>query len=115
MIQPTILIIDQNKENTSLIKNIFEDRYEAIFAYSSDHGLRLFKDLNMKIRVVLLSAEISNSNGIDVLLQIKKINSVPKIIIVADNKTLKTAVTVMKAGAFDYITLPFKKNLYFAL
>jgi DNA-binding NtrC family response regulator len=111
MIRPTILIIDKDKNNTSLITSILDNRYETLFSYTSNHGLKQFKDLCMKIRIVLLRAEISDANSIDILNQMKKISNTPKIILFSDHKTIETAVTAMKAGAFDYIGIPFNRKI----
>ena len=54
-------------------------------------------------------------DGLEVLQQIKALDEQVEVILVTAVKTVRTAVTAMKLGAFDYLTKPFEEEEVLAL
>jgi two-component system response regulator HydG len=67
-------------------------------------GLEKFKESNFD--VVLCDFRLGDMDGVDILKEIKKINSDTVVIIITGYSDVKMAVEVMRLGAFDYITKP---------
>jgi two-component system response regulator HydG len=78
--------------------------YEAEAAYTATGGISKFKEENFDI--VICDYKLGDKNGKDVLIEIKKINPTAVVIIITGYSHIKTAVEVIKAGAFDYIAKP---------
>ena len=57
--------------------------------------------------VILLDLQLPDLNGLNVLNQVKQINSRIQVIIITAHSNVDTAIQAMKGGAFDYINKPF--------
>ena len=85
---------------------ILKDAYEVATAASGTEGLEVLS--RAPTAVVLLDILMPGPDGLEVLEQIKQCGpGAPQVIMLTATKTVKTAVTAMKLGAFDYITKPF--------
>ena len=60
--------------------------------------------------MVLLDIRLPGMDGLEVLQQIKALDEQVEVILVTAVKTVRTAVTAMKLGAFDYLTKPFEEE-----
>ncbi len=100
-----VLIIDDDADICALLcRYLNKNGYEAEAAYTASGGLSKFKEENYDI--VLCDYKLGDKNGKDVLIEIKKINPNAVVIIITGYSHIKTAVEVIKAGAFDYIAKP---------
>lgn len=100
-----VLIIDDDADICSLLcRYLNKNGYEAEAAYTATGGISKFKEENYDI--VLCDYKLGDKNGKDVLLEIKKNNPNAVVIIITGYSHIKTAVEVIKAGAFDYIAKP---------
>src|SRR6476646_1310313 len=100
-----ILIIDDDLDMCLLLTRfLIKKGYEAEAAHSATKGLAKFAEGNFDI--VLCDFRLGDKDGKDVLLKIKEINPQTIVIIITGYSDIKTAVDVIKLGAFDYITKP---------
>ena len=100
-----ILIIDDDLDMCLLLtKYLVKKGYEADSAHSAAKGLAKFAEGHYDI--VLCDFRLGDKDGKDVLLKIKEINHQTIVIIITGYSDIKTAVDVIKLGAFDYITKP---------
>ncbi len=100
-----VLIIDDDADICSLLtRYLNKNGYEAEAAYTASGGISKFKEVNYDI--VLCDYKLGDKNGKDVLVELKKINPATVVIIITGYSHIKTAVEVIKAGAFDYIAKP---------
>lgn len=100
-----VLIIDDDADICSLLtRYLNKNGYEAEAAYTASGGISKFKEDNFDI--VLCDYKLGDKNGKDVLVELKKINPNTVVIIITGYSHIKTAVEVIKAGAFDYIAKP---------
>lgn len=100
-----VLIIDDDADICALLcRYLNKNGYEAEAAYTASGGLTKFKEENFDI--VLCDYKLGDKNGKDVLIEIKKINPNAIVIIITGYSHIKTAVEVIKAGAYDYIAKP---------
>jgi len=109
MILKTILIIDDQKLIRDSLKLALKDEgYKAFAAKTGKEGLDVLKKENADL--ILLDLKLPDSNGIDVLKQIKTSNPDSIVIMMTGYGTIENAVAAMKLGAFDYINKPFKSK-----
>ena len=79
--------------------------YEVDTAHSGNKGIEKFKE--NKFDIVLCDYRLGDKkDGKDVLMEIKSIEPKTIVLIITGYSDIKTAVDVIKSGAFDYITKP---------
>ncbi|QEC43035.1 sigma-54-dependent transcriptional regulator [Pseudobacter ginsenosidimutans] len=103
---PKVLVIDDDRDICFLMnKFLTKHGYETVESYSAKKALELLEEVK-DIDIVLCDYRMEGMDGKTMLLKIKeKYPSMPVIIITGYND-LKTAVDVMKLGAYDYVTKP---------
>lgn len=100
-----ILIVEDHKNVREILFLSLSDNYNLFSASDGRKALEIISERN--IDLVLLDIRLPEINGMDVLKQIKDThNSIPVIMLTAV-KTVDSAVTAMKLGAYDYVTKPF--------
>lgn len=100
-----ILIIDDDMDMCNLLGRFLQKKgYETESSHSGNKGIAKFKE--SKFDVVLCDFRLGDKEGRDVLREIKQFDPYAIVIIITGYSDIKTAVDVIKAGAFDYITKP---------
>ena len=100
-----ILIIDDDLDMCLLLSRFLTKHgYEADAAHSGNKGLAKFREANFDI--VLCDFRLGDMDGKDVLIEIKKEKPEAIVLIITGYSDIKTAVDVIKLGAYDYITKP---------
>jgi len=100
-----VLIIDDDMDMCNLLTRFLQRKgFETEAAHSGHKGIMKFKESSFDI--VLCDFRLGDKEGRDVLKEIKTINPAAVVIIITGYSDIKTAVDVIKAGAFDYITKP---------
>jgi two-component system response regulator HydG len=100
-----VLIIDDDMDMCTLLSRFLSrNGYETEVAYSGQKGLTKFEEENFD--AVLCDFRLGNMDGKEVLLSVKKIKPDAIVLIITGYSDIKTAIDVIKQGAFDYITKP---------
>src|ERR1700743_3113980 len=100
-----ILIIDDDMDMCNLLGRFLQKKgYETDASHSGNKGIAKFKE--SKFDVVLCDFRLGDKEGREVLQEIKAVNPHTIVIIITGYSDIKTAVDVIKQGAFDYITKP---------
>ncbi len=100
-----ILIIDDDFDMCTLLSRFLEKKgYETDIAHNAAKGIAKFNEESFDI--VLCDFRLGDKDGKDVLLKIKEASAKTIVIIITGYSDIKTAVDVIKLGAFDYITKP---------
>ncbi|HLZ88320.1 MAG TPA: sigma-54 dependent transcriptional regulator, partial [Puia sp.] len=100
-----ILIIDDDMDMCNLLGRFLQKKgYETEASHSGNKGIAKFKE--SKFDVVLCDFRLGDKEGREVLREIKNVDPYAIVIIITGYSDIKTAVDVIKAGAFDYITKP---------
>jgi two-component system response regulator HydG len=100
-----ILIIDDDMDMCNLLGRFLQKKgYETEASHSGNKGIAKFKE--SKFDVVLCDFRLGDKEGREVLKEIKNFDPYAIVIIITGYSDIKTAVDVIKAGAFDYITKP---------
>lgn len=100
-----LIIDDEISIVTSLKIAIKSENFQIDTASSGEEGLEKFKQTGHSI--VILDINLPGMDGIEVLKQIKKINSKTLVIMITYLSEIRLAVSAMKLGAYDYFTKPF--------
>ena len=100
-----ILIIDDDMDMCNLLGRFLQKKgFETEASHNGNKGIAKFKE--SKFDVVLCDFRLGDKEGREVLREIKQFDPYAIVIIITGYSDIKTAVDVIKAGAFDYITKP---------
>jgi len=101
-----ILVIDDDADMCVLLNRFLtKNGYEVDTAHSGAKGVEKFKE--QKFDAVLCDYRLGDKkDGKDILLEIKAIDPQTIVLIITGYSDIKTAVDVIKLGAYDYITKP---------
>lgn len=108
--QPTILIIEDNKELERLIANTFDTHYQCVSAFSGEEGIETAKRVIPDL--IICDVMLGGIDGFEVLQQIKA-NSVTchiPVVMLTALADLKHRVQGWKGLADDYMTKPFDRE-----
>ncbi len=100
-----ILIIDDDIELCILLSRFLSrNGYDVEEASSGVKGIQKFKHGSFDI--VICDYQLGDIEGLEVLQEIKAMNSGTIVFIITGYSDIKTAVNAMRSGAYDYITKP---------
>lgn len=106
----TILVVDDEKSVRDSIKMILEyEKFIVSFAENGTKAITSFKE-NMPDAVFLDIKMPLGIDGIEVLREMKKLNSEVPVIMISGHGTFETAVEATKLGAFDYLPKPLDRD-----
>lgn len=101
-----ILVIDDEAYIGWVIKKSFEKtEHEVFLCLTAKDGLLKLEEQSFD--VVFLDLRLPDMDGMDVLIELKKIQPDIVVIIITAHGSIDTAIESMKKGAFDYLTKPF--------
>jgi len=101
----SILIIDDEKNICSTLKEIFKDwgcNVEAV--QSGERGI--IKCKNSSFDLILLDVNLPGIDGIETFKEIKKIQNEVEILMISGHSGIDIAVEAIKLGAYDFIEKP---------
>lgn len=100
-----ILIIDDDYELCTLLNRFLtRNDYYVEEANSGQKGIEKFK--KGKYDIVICDFKLGDKDGIDVLQAITAFDPDAVVLIITGYSNVKTAVDVIKCGAYDYLTKP---------
>ena len=100
-----ILIIDDEKPIRRTVAEILEfEKYKVDQAEDGEQGLNMIK--SKKYDLVLCDIKMPKMDGIDVLIEVQKMDEIVPMVMISGHGTIETAVDALKKGAFDYISKP---------
>ncbi len=107
LMKAKILIVDDEKILTTVLKNLLtREGYEVAIAENGETALRFLK--NEPFDVVLLDLRLPDANGLDLLPKIRELAPEAGVIIITAYAEIRSAVSAIKEGAFDYLAKPFE-------
>lgn len=104
--QSSILIVDDEEEMRSGLSRLLKTKYKTSSTGDGKETLGIFK--KGLFDLILLDIRLPDMTGIELLKEIRKIDSDVCVIMVTALKDIEVTVDAMNAGASDYITKPFK-------
>ena len=104
MYRHRILIVDDDKLLQKPLKQIFSDKYDAVTAGSGEEALAIIKVKPFDL--ILLDIRLPGIDGIETLKAILETNKNILVIMMTAFEDVKTVITSMKMGAFDYLVKP---------
>ncbi|HLC16492.1 MAG TPA: response regulator [Thermodesulfovibrionia bacterium] len=105
-----ILIIDDEPDMVKLLSMILRSRkdYSLITTINPLEGVELLKQDQFDL--VITDLKMPGLDGEEVLESVKKLNADLPVIVITAFSTVDSALKLIKKGASDYITKPFRKE-----
>ena len=101
----TILIVDDEAGVRESVRMVLKDSFDPVTVESGEAALEWLDREHADL--VLLDILMPGMDGLEVLERIREKDRLLPVVMLTATKTVKTAVSAMKLGAFDYITKPF--------
>ncbi len=107
--QGTILVIDDEEIMREILETLLtREGYEVKLAASGNEGLEMARALPFDAAIVDIM--MPGLDGIATLDELKRLDEDLAAVIITAYASVESAISAMKAGAFDYITKPFKNE-----
>lgn len=109
MIQPKVLVVDDERGIRESVAMILEDDgYVVVSAKDGEDALQKIKEL--KIDLVVLDVWLPKMKGTEVLKEILTIKENLPVIMISGHADITTSATLLKDGAIDFIEKPLIKE-----
>ena len=100
-----ILIIDDDVDLCRLLGNyLLKKGFETDTAHSGAKGVAKFAE--KKFDIVICDYRLGDMNGKELIAALKEHDQGVKVLVITGYSDIKTAVEIIKLGAYDYITKP---------
>lgn len=100
-----ILIVDDERSVRESLKALLSEKYIVHETRNAREAISTIKKEN--IDLALLDINLPGMDGLTLLEELKKIDETFNIIMLTGDNSVKTAVSSMRKGAYDYIVKPF--------
>ena len=103
-----VLVVDDDRVTRELLHEVLcEEGYRVVTSGSGEEALEVGKQ--ELFDVIISDMKLgSDLNGLDVLRAYKSIQPESEVILITAFGSMETAIEAVKAGAFDYLSKPFK-------
>jgi len=103
-----ILVVDDDAVTRDLLQEVLqEEGYKVVTSGSGEEALEIGKQELFDV-IISDMRPGSNLSGLDVLRAYKSIQPESEVILITAFGSMETAIEAVKAGAFDYLSKPFK-------
>ncbi|MEW6411640.1 MAG: sigma-54 dependent transcriptional regulator [Candidatus Zixiibacteriota bacterium] len=103
---PNILVVDdKDSMRNMLTETLLEEGHRVDSAATGKKAVDLVR--NKSYDLVLTDLKMPDIDGLQVLSEVKEVDSETAVILMTAYGTIEDAVTAMKMGAFDFVTKPF--------
>lgn len=110
----SVLVVDDEKEMCDLIADFLgREGYEVETAHSGPAAMARLREQDFD--VVVTDLRMAGMDGLDLLREIKRLKPDLPVILITAFGTIDLAIEAMKAGAFYFVTKPFKMRQLEAL
>jgi diguanylate cyclase (GGDEF)-like protein len=102
-----VLVVDDEESLRGIVTQVLsEDGHDVSEASSAEEALEIFQQRSYPL--VISDIKMPGMSGIELLQEIKKINTDTQFIIMTSYASLDTVITAMRHGAYDYLIKPFE-------
>jgi DNA-binding NtrC family response regulator len=104
-----VLVLDDVLDAVILIKKILQRKGHDVFTYTEEEEALDFARTN-SVDLAILDIKLKKMSGVDVLDELKKIDSATRVIMLTGYPTMETAREALKLGASEYCVKPIDKD-----
>src|SRR5262245_40306411 len=109
MTKARLLIAEDDADMRDLLQEVLEDvGHETVVAADGRAALALIQHQSEPLDLVITDVQMPNAKGDEILRAVREHRPEAPVIVITAFGTVEQAVEMVKAGAFQYITKPFK-------
>lgn len=102
-----LLVVDDEETLRSVVSQVLSaDGFTVAEAASGEEALEAFRARSHPL--VITDIRMGGMSGIELLTQIKEHNPDTQVVIMTSHASLDSALTALRAGAYDYLVKPFE-------
>ena len=102
-----LLVVDDEETLRSVVSQVLSaDGFAVAEAASGEEALELFRAGSHQL--VITDIRMQGMSGIELLTQIKQHSPDTQVVIMTSHASLDSAITALRAGAYDYLIKPFE-------
>ena len=106
-----ILIIDDNADIRNIINDLIIDAgFKTRIAANYNQALTEIDKKLPDVAIIDVKLDKGDSDGLELLLHIKKKNNNIPVIIITGHANIEMAIKALKSGAFEFIEKPFNQE-----
>jgi signal transduction histidine kinase len=103
--RPCVLLVDDDIDVAHTISSIlYAEHYEVVVAHGAEEALAAVA--NRAFDVVLIELALAEADGLEVLVEMRKLAPTTCCIVLTSYASLESAVAALRRGAYDYIAKP---------
>jgi DNA-binding NtrC family response regulator len=102
--QPTILIVDDERNTREGLQRALQDRYNVLLAEDSQKAVQTLE--SAPVDVMLTDLRMPGVDGMGLLRRAMSLSNPPVCIMMTAYGSIENAVQAMQAGAYHYVTKP---------
>lgn|SRR5574341_91745 len=107
MAKPKILVVDDQPYILDLLCDfLFKEGYQVVLAESGERAAEVVKSNG--IQLALIDLKLAGMDGIATMQKIRQTDPNIPTIIITGYPTQESSVQALKAGAYDYVSKPFR-------
>jgi two-component system chemotaxis response regulator CheY len=103
----TVLVVDDNDTTRAMLRGILRQEGADVVGEAKDGPTALAACRKLKPKLVCLDVLMPNSNGLDVLKEIRGESPDIRVLMVTGSADRETVQTAIQAGASGYVVKPF--------
>ena len=104
-----VLVVDDDSAMREMLVSLLEDHgFQASAAASAEEAVEKVRETEFD--AVVSDIRMPGKTGLDLLGELREIRAEMPVILMTAFGSIDSAVEAMRAGAFDYITKPFKRD-----
>jgi len=100
-----VLIVDDEREITEILSDLFSDRHECRMAGSAEEALERLRESEFEL--VVSDITMPGMSGLEMLPQVKSLSPQTVVVMISGMQTVESAIDALRLGAFDYLMKPF--------
>lgn len=102
-----LLVVDDEETLRSVVSQVLSaDGFTVAEAASGEEALEAFRSVSHPL--VITDIRMGGMSGIELLAEIKEHNPDTQVVIMTSHASLDSALTALRAGAYDYLVKPFE-------
>ncbi|HBA88828.1 MAG TPA: diguanylate cyclase response regulator [Geobacter sp.] len=102
-----LLVVDDEETLRSVVSQVLSaDGFRVDEAASGEEALAAFRETSHPL--VITDIRMGGMSGIELLTEIKQHNPDTQVVIMTSHASLDSALTALRAGAYDYLVKPFE-------
>lgn len=106
MSRSNVLVVEDEELMRAILRKLLEDEnYRVLTADSAETALEIFT--TEEIDITLTDIRMTGMDGLELLDQLKAIDSESLVIIMTAYSSVDSAIAALRKGAYDYVTKPF--------